>query len=188
MLGARPGGRQLLQLLAQESTTASPRWSGGAFTPGLRHPRRRRVQHSEREFKSLWLRFLSAVSALCAADPGGQSAASEHPGRGEPGAGAPVRPRPRGQSLAARLRHRRTSRQPNCSSRSRKIITSCSRDDEVKRPTARATCSRSIEQISSSRRGGHRNSMQKRVSANAGAIIIRWLADNAVETLGDRLR
>ena len=132
-----------------------------------------------KDFKSLWIRFLAAVSRFyrqIQVDSLLQSSI--------PVAVSQEQVRQSGRDLAANLCVNAHGFTPyaglELQQQIEEIITALSAD-EVKRNYGAGDMFQVIEQVLSSRGVAIGNTVQKRVSANSGAIIVRWLAENGLK-------
>jgi hypothetical protein len=135
-----------------------------------------------REFKDLWLRFLSAVSSVAR-----QFQVDNLLRSNIPVSVSQELVRQTGRDLATNLSlhgygmayFAATELQTQINE-----IKDLLSDDEVKGAYGARDMFQVIEQIILLSGGGVVNSVQKRVSANAGSVIIRWLADHSEQLAG----
>jgi hypothetical protein len=135
-----------------------------------------------REFKDLWLRFLSAVSSVAR-----QFQVDNLLRSNIPVSVSQELVRQTGRDLATNLSlhgygmayFAATELQTQINE-----IKDLLSDDEVKSAYGARDMFQVIEQIILLSGGGVVNSIQKRVSANAGSVIIRWLADHSEQLAG----
>ncbi len=134
---------------------------------------------TNRDFKSLWIRFLAAVSRFYR-----QTQVDSLLQSNIPVAVSQEQVRQSGRDLAANLcvnAHGFTFFAALEIQKQIEEIIETFKNEEVMRAYGAADMFQVIEQILSSRGMAIGNSVQKRVSANAGAIIVRWLAENGLK-------
>jgi hypothetical protein len=135
-----------------------------------------------REFKDLWLRFLSAVSAFAR-----QIEVDNLLRSNSPGSVSQELVRQTGRDLATNLSLHGYGMAYFAATELQQQINEVKdllSDAEVKAAYGARDMFQVIEQIVLMSGGGISNSIQKRVSAQSGAVIIRWLANNSDKLSG----